>query len=110
MHSDQEALRTGRYERPKSDSRPGTDQVVPLLGHVLAHEIVHILSGTDSHSEKGVMKRRWNQSDLEQMLIRPLTFSNLDIVLLNFGIRDRHARLATIGNQTTVSTASLEGE
>jgi hypothetical protein len=70
------------YDRIK---RIRPDQVVPLLGHVLAHEIVHILSGTDSHSEKGVMKRRWSQSDLEQMLIRPLTFSNLDIVLLNFG-------------------------
>lgn len=82
------------------------DQVVPLLAHVLAHEIVHILSGTDSHSETGVMKRRWSQSDLEQMVIRPLPFSNLDVLLLNLGIRDRHARLATIRNQNTVSTGA----
>jgi hypothetical protein len=86
------------------------DQVVPLLGHVLAHEIVHILSGTDSHSETGVMKRRWSQSDLEQMLIRPLPFSSFDISLLNFGIRDRHARIATRRNQNTLSTAGLPSE
>jgi hypothetical protein len=52
-----------------------TDQAVPLLGHVLAHEIVHILSDTDFHPETGVMKRRWSQSDLEQMVIHPLPFS-----------------------------------
>jgi hypothetical protein len=86
------------------------DQVVPLLGHVLAHEIVHVLSGTDVHSETGVMKRRWSQSDLEEMVIRPLPFSSLDILLLNFGIRDRHARIATIRNQNTVSTATLPSE
>jgi hypothetical protein len=86
------------------------DQVVPLLAHVLAHEIVHTLSGTDSHSEKGVMKRRWSQSDLEQMVIRPLPFSNFDILLLNLGIRGRHARLATIRSRNGVSTAGSASE
>jgi hypothetical protein len=86
------------------------DQVVALLGHVLAHEIVHILSGTDAHSETGVMKRRWSPSDLEQMVSRPLPFSNLDISLLNLGIRDRHARLVTIRNQNMVATAGLPSE
>lgn len=86
------------------------DLVVPLLGHVLAHEIVHILSGTDSHSETGVMKRRWSPSDLEQMVSRPLPFSNFDISLLNLGMRDRHARLVTIRNQNMVSIAGLPSE
>lgn len=86
------------------------DQVVPLLGHVLAHEIVHILSGTDAHSETGVMKRRWSQSDLEQMVMRPLPFLSFDVSLLNLGIRDRHARLATIRNQNIVSTGGLPSE
>ena len=82
------------------------DQVVPLLAHVLAHEIVHVVSGTDAHSETGVMKRRWSQSDLEQMLIHPLPFSKPDILLLNLGIRDRHARIATTRNQNPVFTAA----
>ena len=86
------------------------DKVVPLLGHVLAHEIVHILSGSDAHSETGVMKLRWNRSDLEQMVIRPLPFSNLDISLLNLGIRGRHVRLGTMRNRNTVSTPGLERE
>lgn len=86
------------------------DQVVPLLGHVLAHEIVHILAGNDSHSEAGVMKRRWSQRDLEQMVIRPLPFSKWDMMLLNMGIRDRHARLVTARNRNTISTAGLARE
>lgn len=95
------------YDRIQQ-SRP--DQVVALLGHVLAHEIVHSLSGTDSHSETGVMKRRWSQSDLEEMVIRPLPFSNFDLLLLNSGIRDRHARLLAIRNRNMVSMASLPSE
>ena len=86
------------------------DQVAPVLGHVLAHEIVHILSGTDAHSEAGVMKRRWSQRDLEQMVIRPLPLSKLHMMLVNLGIRERHARLAAIRNQNTVSIAGLAKE
>ena len=84
--------------------------VGPLLGHVLAHEIVHILSGTDSHSETGVMKRQWSQRDLTEMMILPLTFSKLDMLLLNVGIRDRHARLEAIRNQATRLIASSPNE
>lgn len=85
-------------------------QVVPLLGHVIAHEIVHILSGNDTHSATGVMKRRWDLKDLQQMRIRPLPFSTFDILLLNLGIRDRHARLVTIRHQNTASAADLASE
>jgi len=30
-----------------------------ILGHVLAHELGHILKRSDGHSEDGVMKARW---------------------------------------------------
>jgi hypothetical protein len=38
-----------------------------LLAHVLAHEISHILQGTDEHSASGLMKRRWDASDFWRM-------------------------------------------
>jgi hypothetical protein len=46
------------YDRVMSVVRPS---VVPfLLGHVLAHEIVHLLEGVEVHSESGVMKSRYD--------------------------------------------------
>ena len=45
------------------------------IGDVLAHEFAHILRGFTHHSEAGVMKARWDNGDLEQMMRRPLAFS-----------------------------------
>jgi hypothetical protein len=33
------------------------------LGHVLAHEVGHLLIGADSHASTGVMKASWNPED-----------------------------------------------
>ena len=86
------------------------DLVVPVLAHVLVHEIVHILTGTDSHSDTGVMKFRWRQGDFEQMAIQPMGFSAFDISLLKFGIRERHMRVAAARSRavTSAEIAAIE--
>ena len=38
-----------------------------VLGHILAHEIVHVLEGTGRHSDTGLMKVRWTAQDLHSM-------------------------------------------
>jgi len=38
-----------------------------LLGHVMAHEVGHILQGTTQHSESGIM-RRWTGQDFRDGL------------------------------------------
>jgi len=83
------------------------DLVVPVLAHVLAHETAHILMGTDSHSDIGVMKFRWNRNELEYMAVRPLTFSVFDISLLNSGIAARHTRLAAARDGNTIFAAKV---
>jgi hypothetical protein len=35
-----------------------------LLGHVVAHELGHLLLGTNSHSDTGIMRPHWNDRDL----------------------------------------------
>jgi hypothetical protein len=50
-----------------------------LLGHVLAHEIAHIIMGTDLHADSGVMKARWTRDDFRQMQIGLLPFTDEDI-------------------------------
>jgi hypothetical protein len=49
-----------------------------LLGHVLAHEIGHILIGSKEHSPSGLMKANWTTFELSSMQARPLPISQLD--------------------------------
>jgi hypothetical protein len=36
----------------------------PIVGRVMAHEIGHLLLGTNSHSESGLMREIWSMKDL----------------------------------------------
>ncbi len=63
-----------------------------LLGHVLAHELAHVLKGSAHHSEAGVMKARWDNSDLEQMTQRPLSLSAEDAAAIRSGLAKILAR------------------
>jgi len=58
-----------------------------LLGHVLVHEITHVLQGVSRHSEEGVMKARWNIPDFRAMEAHPLPFDRLDVLLIHAGVR-----------------------
>ena len=53
-----------------------------LLGHVLAHEITHVLQGIARHSGSGLMKARFSESDFQQMLIRPMPLAPEDTRLI----------------------------
>ncbi len=57
-------------------------QVPRVLGHVLVHEITHILQGVNRHSASGIMKAQWDQGDLRRMNWKPLEFANEDIDLI----------------------------
>ena len=57
-----------------------------LIGHVIAHEIVHILQGVAHHSESGLMKAHWNGKDYGEMTRKPLQVTELDHVLIRNGI------------------------
>jgi len=37
----------------------------PLLGRVLAHEVTHLLIGTQTHSTSGLMRATWSDSSLQ---------------------------------------------
>ena len=47
----------------KLASSDGTN-VASLLGHVAAHEIGHLLLGTNSHAVRGIMQARWRSDVL----------------------------------------------
>ena len=62
-----------------------------LLGHVLAHEIGHMLEGIARHSESGVMKARWVRDDFEAMTVRTLSFESVDRELIHEGLEGRRS-------------------
>ena len=46
-----------------------------ILGHAAAHEIGHLLMGSNSHSPHGLMSARWKANELRDMAARHLLFS-----------------------------------
>jgi hypothetical protein len=58
-----------------------------LLGHVLVHEMTHLLQGVSRHSARGVMKAHWDASDLRAMEVHPLPFDDQDVVLIHAGTK-----------------------
>jgi len=58
-------------------------QITPvLLGHVMAHEIAHVLQGVARHSDSGVMKTSWDSADYGIMAVHSLPFTAEDIDLI----------------------------
>jgi hypothetical protein len=47
-----------------------------ILGHSMAHELGHLLLGTDSHSPNGLMRAHWTGEDLAKASKGNLRFSN----------------------------------
>ena len=53
-----------------------------LLGHVLAHEMGHVLQGVLRHSETGVLKARWSAGETRDMGKTRLHFTAYDAGLI----------------------------
>jgi hypothetical protein len=75
------------YDRVLTNVRQAA--VPYLLGHVLAHEIGHILQGVERHSATGVMKERWDYRDYVEMQHQTLCFTDEDLLLIRQGLKNR---------------------
>ncbi len=78
--------------------------VPKLLGHVLAHEITHVLEGVARHSSTGLMKESWNERDFRDLKWKPLPLAPEDLELLARGLQMRQERLAK--NETALARAA----
>jgi hypothetical protein len=82
------------YDRVRWVARRSSREA-PILAHVLAHEIGHVLQGTNGHAQTGVMKAHWNGQDYDAMEKKPLEFTSLDVELIKDGLNLRRARNAS---------------
>jgi hypothetical protein len=63
------------YGRVAHLSRSATAPVEQILAHVIAHEIGHLLLGSNRHSTKGIMRGRWEYSDIRLAIAGSLLFT-----------------------------------
>jgi len=82
------------FDRIKRRNPPRLLSVV--LGHVMVHEISHILQGVQRHSESGIMKAWWNRNDISEMAFHPLSFTDEDVNLIHKGLEARESRVASL--------------
>jgi hypothetical protein len=63
------------YSRVQELAKGGTAPVPVILGHAVAHEIGHLLLGSNSHSSLGLMRAQWSRLDLQNATAGNLFFT-----------------------------------
>jgi len=66
------------YERARQIHESNNVPVAAVLGHAIAHEIGHLLLGTNSHSATGIMRARWQPAELARVSKGRLFFSTIE--------------------------------
>jgi hypothetical protein len=80
------------YHRVDELAESGGASRALLLGHVMAHEIGHLLLGVNSHSETGLMHVPWGRDQREKAYLGTLLFTNNEAKQIQ---RQAAARLRT---------------
>lgn len=61
------------------------------LGHVIAHELGHLLLGGGSHAESGLMSARWSKPEMNALYRGDLSFSDEEAIRLRQAVQVRSA-------------------
>ena len=56
--------------------------VSTMLGHVIAHELGHLLLGSNSHAASGIMRSRWQAAELQSLAHGALFFTPDQVKLM----------------------------
>jgi hypothetical protein len=84
---------------------PSSTPAGAYLGHVIAHEIAHVLQGISRHSAWGVKKARCDVDDFYQMVFRPLRFAIDDVEPIHLGPASRAQRTLGIEVHSVAAAA-----
>ena len=77
------------YHRVEELARARNLSAAESLGHAMAHEIGHLMLGTNSHSPTGLMRARWDRSDLLRAATGWLIFTDDESERLRAEVRSR---------------------
>jgi hypothetical protein len=69
-------------------------EVPVILGSVIAHELGHLLLGSNSHSGSGIMQRRWERKQIRQAMTGTMRFTPEQAKLIRVEVQ-RRMRLRT---------------
>jgi len=76
----------------------------PVLGYVLAHEIGHLLFGSNSHAVNGIMSPHWNGPELRGISEGSLLFLPNESQRLQRRLRLRKVDIPAIGGVTSTES------
>jgi hypothetical protein len=71
-------LATVYLDRVSVLAGPARTDIATLLGHAIAHEIGHLLLGTNAHSAAGVMRAVWSREEVRRRRPADWTFTERD--------------------------------
>jgi len=77
------------YHRVEELARGRNLSAADSLGHAMAHEIGHLLLGANSHSPSGLMRARWDRSDMLRAATGWLIFTAEEAERLRAEVRER---------------------
>jgi hypothetical protein len=66
------------YDRAQHLHEISRMSLASIVGHAIAHELGHLLLGTNSHSPTGIMRAHWQPADLASASKGALLFSTLE--------------------------------
>jgi hypothetical protein len=69
-----------------------------ILGHIVAHELGHLLLGPGSHSSQGIMRAPWLRKELERVAQGSMTFLPRESQSIQSNVRARMAAEAKPGS------------
>jgi len=85
-----------------------------ILGHVLAHEIGHLLLGYGGHSKRGLMRVHWDESELQKAAIGGLVFTKKQVKKVRAQAEAREdadeVALASSSARAGAATSSVGGQ
>ena len=84
------------YHRVEELARRRSLSAADSLGHAMAHEIGHLLLGTNSHSPTGLMHARWDRSDMLRAATGWLIFTDEEGERLRADMRARQQEAGVV--------------
>ena len=81
------------YDRVEQVARGGAAARAVILGHAMAHELGHLLLGSNSHSPVGLMRAQWSRLDFRHASAGELVFRPHEAVFIRDQVR-RRSRLS----------------